>query len=125
MKNANVAVHENKERLLYLIKTVKNLAESFGDRSGSHLGDYLTVDIATEWEKGLMDMSKKMFEDNFLTQKQFFACEEISKRFIRFSNSPFYEEKIWTLEGLKSHPFWEEQRKLAKEILDELEKIKL
>lgn len=32
------------------------------------------------------------------------------------------EELVWTLEGLEKHPFWEEQRNLAKKLLAELEK---
>lgn len=30
---------------------------------------------------------------------------------------------IWTHEGLQNHPFWDEQRRLAKEVLNELEEL--
>jgi hypothetical protein len=38
---------------------------------------------------------------------------------------PRYDKDIWTLEGMRDHPFWKDQRELAKEVLAELEKIKV
>lgn len=89
----------------------------------SHLGDYYTADLANEWNYEHFEyfinilLEKKMVDETIIS-----LYKTIEQRFIEASfNNPLYDEVIWTLDGFKNHPFWEEQRRLAKEILKKLE----
>jgi hypothetical protein len=111
-----------------LKRYVKNLSLTFDEQNQSlieNLSDYLTIDIATEWEYFIFESSinvllrEKKIDQNVV---------ELFKTIIRrFDNVSFKEAEkdVWTLEGFKNHPFWIEQRKLAKELLTLLENVEI
>src|SRR5690554_1576915 len=118
MKNTN---HSLDYCLEILKRETRNLSlelDNYDQKLVSHLKDYLTVDIASEWKYEHF----KYFIDKLLYEKK--INQEVVDLFktitLKFQNvSPSIEE-IWTLEGFKNHPFWKEQRKLAKILLEKL-----
>ena len=89
---------------------------------GFYLGDYLTVDIANEWMPEDIKELKKLVDEKILSKNVIELYQAINKNFIDVSaGGKFFDRKIWTLEALKNHPFWKEQRQLAKKLLNELE----
>jgi len=89
------------------------------------LGDYMTDDIASDWI--FPDSYKKFnkeYGENIISERASSLYEAIDRNFYDISlDGHKYDEIFWTLEGLKNHPLWNEQRRLAKELLNELEKI--
>lgn len=86
----------------------------------------LASDMANDWGCGDLEKLNQLFGKEIIGQNAIALHDTINKNFNDVSfNGPKYEEAIWTLEGLQQHPFWDEQRRLAKELLDELEKIKI
>lgn len=113
----------------YYTEKANFLSLPFEERYGNlrkELGDYITEDIASEWsEDGLVGLYK-LFDDQLVNGRCISLYKAIVKNFDEVSsNGSKYETVIWTLEGLETHPFWKEQQRLAKELLRELESIKL
>ncbi len=86
-------------------------------------GDDFTDEIANDWTyydiREFDDLTKRglvSIKSNNIFRKIVISFEDVSL------GGKLYEKEIWTLNGLKSHPFWEEQRALAKELLKELQK---
>ncbi len=113
----------------FYIRQAQNLALDYDSQYKmlGELGDYITEDIASDWlwtalKKGIL----KLYENNYISENVVRIYEEIDHNFYDVSmDGKYYDEKIWTLEALRNHPFWEKQRQLAKQVLKELEKIRL
>ena len=77
----------------------------------------LANDIASDWEN-YEQVVALLYEKGIINQN---ICSMINRLVGNFdevsTGGAKYEEVIWTLEGLKNHIFWTEQRKLAKELL--------
>lgn len=111
--------------LSYYRKKAMELASGFIEQRqrAFELGlyDYYTEDMANDW---LMED----YNDLCILQKEgrvsSVAVElykEIAENFAVYSiGGPKYEHIIWTLDGMKSHPFWVRQRELASVLLTEL-----
>ena len=86
------------------------------------LGDYYTEDIANEWFSDEVDILKHLAEDGKISIKASEIYKKIDDNFsIVSKNGAKYDPEIWTLRALMNHPFWEEQRELAKTLIKELE----
>lgn len=126
-KNKNESTKIRKEDIMYFIELAKTLALPYGDQYKllDFLDDYITHDIASDWiwqniGPGVM----KMFDQNLITNNEVELYKKIDKNFYDVSlDGAFYNEEFWSLNGLKNHPLWKEQRSLAKTILNTLEKI--
>ena len=87
----------------------------------------VSSDIANEWDyeyirffvQNLVDSKvvSSGVEESFQT-----ICNNFERVSIKGKN---FDQAIWTTEGFVQHPFWEKQRKLAKQLLNELDKIQL
>lgn len=81
----------------------------------------LPDDLASDWE------NYEYFLDRLLScgmvDKEFAEkLEELIYLFDQVSvGGELYDEKIWTHEALRNHPFWQEQRKLAATLLNLLQ----
>ncbi|QVK19281.1 hypothetical protein KHQ81_06195 [Mycoplasmatota bacterium] len=118
-----------KEDVDYYIEQAKTLALTYEEqyKQLSNLDDYITNDIASDWiwndlKSGVILMyTQSLISDTVIT-----LYKEINKNFYDVSiDGSFYDENFWTLNGLKNHPLWEEQRQLARRILKILKKIDL
>ncbi len=126
MKKLNINLTENQinyyiEKAEFLSKSAEELIESLPT-----LGDYLTDDIANEWLDEEKVLLKKYSDKKIISEKVAILYSQINDGFNRVSlGEAEYEPEIWTLQGLKNHPFWERQRQLARQLCEELHKIKL
>ena len=121
---------EEKERTInFYIIQAEFLASELEEQDQSlvaSLGDYFTEDIANEWNWNKPDQNDatSLVNENLVDKEYVNLYKEICDNFTNASiGKPLYDEKIWTLKGLEEHPFWEEQRRLAKELLDILNKV--
>ena len=90
----------------------------------SVLGDYLTDDIANEWIDEDIYSLKELLTKGMVDVGVLEIYIEINDNFASVSlGNEMYDPNIWTLNGLKSDPFWEKQRKLASELLNQLTPI--
>lgn len=111
-----------KNSLIYLKMILKRLSSPF-EKQYAEIEDFakynLIDDILSDWDN--YEQVVQCLVDSKLINK------ETEKKFTQLvGNFDTNNQKIvWSLEGLKSHPFWEHQRQLAKQLLDELEKIQL
>lgn len=86
-----------------------------------NIGDYFTEDMANEWFTEDINILNELAENDKIGKKAPELCSLIDKNFIDVSlNGKLYKKEIWTLEALKNHIFWENQRTLAKQLIDEL-----
>ena len=86
-----------------------------------NLGDYFTEDIANDWFDEDIKILNKLVNDKLVGSKTIELYSKINNNFVDYSlNGEFYEEKIWTIKALKEHIFWENQRNLAKQFINEL-----
>ncbi|WP_441361627.1 hypothetical protein [Acholeplasma laidlawii] len=121
MKNLDYSL----EYCLNILKReVQNLSlnpEEYDKRLVSSLKDYLTIDIASEWEYEHF----KYFIDRLLNDKKINQeIVDLFKKIISaFENVSQDIEEIWTLEGFKNHPFWIGQRELANILLEKLNHV--
>jgi hypothetical protein len=112
----------------YLHYSLKRLAGTYYEQKAS-IEDFarwnLANDIVSDWDN-YEQVVNFLFESKLIDEG---LLSEIHNLVVKFDEaSPGnsqYDENIWTLEGVKDHPFWKKQRGLAKEILEELEKIKI
>ena len=88
------------------------------------LGDYLTDDIANEWIDEDIYLLKELLAKGVVDESVLDIYIIINNNFASVSlGGEMYDKNIWTLTGLKSDPFWENQRKLASELLNQLTQI--
>lgn len=108
--------------LNYLKMILKRLSLPF-EKQYFEIEDFakynLVNDILSDWDncelvvQSLIDLK---LIDKEIAMKFFQLIENFDK------NNQKY---VWSLDALKNDPFWEQQRQLAKHLLDELEKIQL
>ncbi len=111
----------------YLLEKANFLSESYENQivNNEELADYLTVDIANEWLLAEIKLLRVFFKRNLINKKILDLYSNIYNNFTETSfDGKLYDDEIWTLNGLKNHKFWEKQRELAKELSEELNKIK-
>ena len=118
----------DKKSLDYLITQTKFLSSDFSQQEEKLglLGDYITDDIANEWDWNTLCYSvNNLVEKGVLRREVIRLFVEIDKKFTDASKGgKFFSPRIWTLNGLKNDSFWEQQRIIAKKLLIELEKSK-
>ena len=90
------------------------------------LGDYITNDIASDWIwKDLKTGVLQMYKQGLIHSETLNHYIKIDHMFERASyGGDLFENEIWTMHGLSNHPFWENQRYLAKQILNDLQEAK-
>lgn len=77
----------------------------------------LPNDIVSSWEN-YEKVVNYLFNAIIINKDTKDKFDVIVNNFDRVSlDSENFEEIIWTMEGLEYHPFWENQRKLANELL--------
>ena len=82
------------------------------------LGDYLTDDIANDWIDEDIYLLKEFLAKGIVNERVLDIYIRINDNFASVSlGGEMYDENIWTLNGLKTHPFWAQQRALSKELL--------
>ena len=88
------------------------------------LGDYFTEDIANDWIDEDIYLLKELLAKGIVNERVLDIYIRINDNFASVSlGGEMYDENIWTLTGLKSDPFWEKQRGLACELLNQLKEI--
>ena len=87
----------------------------------------ISSDIANEWDyENIRFFVQNLVESNIISSNVEKSFEEICQNFENASRrGAQFDKTIWTTEGFEYHPFWEHQRKLAKQLLLELCKIQL
>ena len=85
----------------------------------------ISSDMASEWDYENIKFFVQNLVDNRLVsinieEKFQTICNNFKKASI---NGGQFDQIIWTIDGLAHHPFWKHQRKLAKVLLNELDKI--
>jgi hypothetical protein len=115
----------DKKNIIEINRTIKWLKEKSAFLSSdfykqsSMIEDFarwnLPNDIASDWDH--YEMFCMPIKD-VINEKVEKLIIEIGSAFEKVSlGSPYFEEIIWTIEGLEYHPFWENQRKRAKALL--------
>ena len=87
----------------------------------------ISSDIANEWDyENIKFFVENLLECNLISIDIEESIKTICNNFDEVSlNGVKFDQTIWTTEGFAHHPFWENQRKLAKYVLNELDKIQL
>ena len=87
----------------------------------------ISSDIANEWDyENIKFFVENLLECNLISIDIEENIKTICNNFDEVSlNGVKFDQTIWTTEGFAHHPFWENQRKLAKYVLNELDKIQL
>ena len=87
----------------------------------------ISSDIASEWDyENIKFFVKNLVDSKLISVNIEETFQMICSNFEKVSlNGTQFDQTIWTPEGLAYHPFWEHQRKLAKHLLNELDKIQL
>ncbi|OLA48038.1 MAG: hypothetical protein BHW39_01830 [Firmicutes bacterium CAG:552_39_19] len=87
----------------------------------------ISSDIANEWDyENIKFFVKNLLECNLISIDIEESIKTICNNFDEVSlNGVQFDQTIWTTEGFAHHPFWEHQRKLAKYVLNELDKLQL
>lgn len=115
------SLEEKKENLVHIIKNTQILGATFEKQKKYFCADFMTDDMADDWDSFAF-FAINLNNQKVISNQTFQTINKINNNFQIVSyKQPKYEETIWTLEGLENHPFWEEQRKLAKELLVMLE----
>ena len=88
----------------------------------------LPSDIACEWEYESIEFFIRILADDHvisrdMEEKSHEICDHFEKASAK--GTQYYDPMIWTIEGFVKHPFWKNQRKSARQLLDALEKIQL
>lgn len=116
---------DNDLLIQYFVNKARNLSLDFYEQKNKaselDLGDYFTEDIANDWFDEDVEILKELVNENLVGYKAIELYLLINNNFIDYSlNGKFYEENIWTLNSMQDHIFWENQRKLAKQFINEL-----
>lgn len=86
-----------------------------------NLGDYFTEDIANDWFDEDIKILNMLVNDKLVGSRTIELYSKINDNFADYSlTGKLYEENIWTINALKDHIFWESQRNLAKQFINEL-----
>lgn len=81
----------------------------------------ISSDIASEWDyENIKFFVQNLLDNNIISINIEKSFQTICNNFKSVS-----DQTIWTTEGFTHHPFWKNQRRLAKQLLDELEKLQL
>ena len=113
----------NSNQLQYFLRKAITLASTYEDQvSGlSVLGDYLTEDIANDWMDNDIDELLLLATQKAIPVKAVNIYIQINCNFTKVSaGSEGFEPEIWTLTGLRNHPFWTSQRRLANDFINAL-----
>lgn len=114
-----------KGMLNILMQTTLFLASDYDiQRRKNPLPDeQITDNIANKWD-WIVNISKILHSNGIITDKALSDIELVNSNFSKVSlGSKEHDSTIWTAQGLKSHTFWQEQRKLANIICSELKNI--
>ena len=87
----------------------------------------ISSDIASEWDyENIRFFVRNLVDSNLVSINIEQSFQKICNNFEKMSiKGKQFDQTIWTTEGFAHHPFWENQRKLAKHLLNELDKIQL
>ena len=121
---------DNKYCLDHLKKLLKTLSsDSFTQQQmiPQKIMWNISSDIANEWDyENIKFFIQNLVESNIISIDIEESFQTICSNFEKVSiNGVQFDQTIWTTEGFAHHPFWEHQRKLAKQLLNELDKIQL
>ena len=85
----------------------------------------ISSDIASDWDyESIKFFVRNLLDSNIISINIEKSFQTICNNFKRVSiNGSQFDQAIWTVEGFDHHPFWEHQRYLAKQLLNELDKI--
>lgn len=116
---------DNDLLIQYFINKATFLSLDYDDQKSQvsefKMGDYFTEDIANDWFEDDIKILNKLVNDKSISCKTIELYSMINNNFIDYSlNGKFYKENIWTIKALKEHVFWENQRNLAKQFINEL-----
>jgi len=117
MKKKDIEIYKN---LKYLKQMLVQLSLSYEEQLNSASDVYkwnLPNDIVSSWEN-YEQVVDNLFNAKIIDKDTKDKFEAIVNNFDEASlGSERFEEIIWSLEGLKNHRFWQNQRELAKELL--------
>ena len=121
---------DNKYCLEYLKQLLKILAcDSFEQQQmiPQEVRCNISSDIANEWDyENIEFFIKNLLDKKFISKNIQEGFQTICNNFEKVSiNGTQFDPTIWSTEGFEYHPFWEHQRKLAKQLLNELDKVQL
>lgn len=120
---------DNKYCLDYLKQLLKTLScdSSTQQMVPKEIMWNISSDIASEWDyENIKFFICNLVDSNLISTNIEERIQAICNNFDEVSlNGAKFDQTIWTTEGFAHHPFWERQRKLAKHVLNELDKIKL
>ncbi len=129
MKEDLVIDTQCSEELSFLINLARFLSLSFQEqRKKSPLpDDIIANDTAEDWDWAFTSsMVNHLYKNKIIDIQVIHLFQKIDNNFSDVSlGGAHYEKNIWTTEGMEYHPFWNNQRQLAKELLSALEKIEL
>lgn len=107
------------DRLKVLADTYENQCKSIEDFALWNLPNDIAEDWSWENLSYFLDILK---ENNIISDMMLLRVNTIINNFDNASiDGEFYDPEIWTHNGLKNHPFWDEQRRLAKELLMDIQ----
>ena len=121
---------DNKYCLDYLKKLLKTLACDKPVEQKmipKEIAWNMPLDIASDWDyENIRFFVEYLIDDNIIsnnTKNKFqVICNNFQKALV---NGRQFDRAIWTTDGFEHHPFWIYQRKLAKDLLNELDNIQL
>ena len=117
---------QNNELLIkYFLDKAKNLSLGYDEQEKLsfelNMGDYFTNDMANEWLTEDINILNELVKNKVISKKVSELYALIDNNFIEVSaNGKLFKKEIWTLNALKNHAFWENQRFLAKQFINEL-----
>ena len=111
---------------VYLKSNLERLSKPFEEQSRD-IEDFarwnLASDIASDWENCECCI-KCLFDHGIINECINNMFMELLKKFDERSyDGSKYDESLWTVEGVKNDPFWENQRDLSRKLLTEFNKI--
>ena len=111
---------EDLDMLLRLKEITEFLAMDYSSQC-SHTNipnDLIPEDVANDWE-WILGISQKLKEEKIISMEAYTLINKINSDFENVSlRQPNYDEQIWSDEGLKNHPFWNNIRESAVSLLD-------
>lgn len=113
------------DRLKKLLKTLSSDSSMQLKMTPKEIMWNISSDLASEWDyENIKFFIQNLVDSNLISINIVKKFQTICNNFENVSiNGSQFDQTVWTIEGLAHHPFWENQRKLAKELLIELDKI--
>lgn len=113
---------------LYLKQNLIRLSEPFEEQY-KNIEEFarwnLASDIASDWEN-CEPCIECLYNAGLINDHINSLFKELLQNFDEHSyNGMKFDPSIWNEKGMETHPFWQEQRLRAKELLNELNKIDL